>query len=76
MRKPLNKYAKLLKTREVAEILGYARITITHWAEKGKIKFIKVGGTYRYFKKDVISFMKEDKHGSYLSYLQQRTRSR
>lgn len=70
MRKPLNKYPELLKSREAAEILGYARGTMTRLAKRGEIKSIKIGSTYRYFKKDVINFMKGAKHGGYLSYLQ------
>jgi excisionase family DNA binding protein len=55
---------KLLRTEEVASILGYASRTLDNWRfmEDKRLPYIKMGRSVRYKASDVKAFMDELQH--------------
>jgi len=52
---------KILKAPDLAEYLGVARITIYRLTEKGKIPGHKVGGQWRFIKKEIDQWLRRGK---------------
>ena len=50
--------AKLIDIDELADYLRLKRQTIYNWLNKGKISGIKVGGVWRFDRKDVDAWLK------------------
>lgn len=55
---------KLLRTEEVADILGYATRTLDNWRfmEDKRLPYVKMGRSVRYKESDVKAFMEELQH--------------
>jgi excisionase family DNA binding protein len=53
---------KLFKVRDVAAYLGVARITVYRLAEKGKIPACKVGGQWRFIKREIDYWLRRKRH--------------
>lgn len=50
----------LLNVQEAMEFLGISRSTIYRMIKRGDLKAYKVGAEWRFFKKDLIEFVKGD----------------
>lgn len=49
---------ELLATEQAVEILGTSRPTLTRWIKEGKIKALKVGRQWRFYRQDLERFLK------------------
>jgi excisionase family DNA binding protein len=52
---------RLLTTRELAEVLGFAPATIVDWFEAGKLPGFRVGGRLRFRASEVEAWLEENR---------------
>jgi excisionase family DNA binding protein len=50
---------RLLKTKDVAEMLNCDRSTVTRMVLDGRLKGFRIGRSYRFFLKDVETFLEK-----------------
>lgn len=60
-RKVVNTLEKMLKVKEVSQILGLAEITIRQWIQNGKIKSKKIGRARRIPESEVLKILEGEK---------------
>lgn len=58
MIKKVNEMTKLINIDELAEYLALKKQTIYNWLSDGKISGIKVGGVWRFDRRDVDEWLK------------------
>ena len=56
--------ARLIDIDELADYLKLKRQTIYNWLHEGKISGIKVGGVWRFDRKDIDAWLKSRKRAS------------
>ncbi len=60
---------KLLKCKEVAELMGISVPTLTRWRNDDiGPNYIRLEGSIRYAHEDIVDYLKEHKISRYLSY--------
>ena len=50
---------RLLKTREVAEMLGFSPATIVGWYERGELPGFRVGGRLRFRESEIEEWLEQ-----------------
>jgi len=58
----VNLTERMLKTKEVAEILGFSRQTITKMAREGILPAYRIGGDWRFRKEEVDRWLESRKN--------------
>ena len=54
---------RLLKAREVADLLGFAAGTIVDWFEAGELPGFRIGGRLRFRETEVLTWLEEHRQG-------------
>ncbi len=50
---------RLLRAREVGQLLGFSASTVVDWAEAGKLPVFKIGGRLRFRANEVEAWLEE-----------------
>ncbi|HDN85864.1 MAG: hypothetical protein DRP68_04830 [Candidatus Omnitrophota bacterium] len=53
---------RLMSVEELAHYLGLKRQTIYNWLHQGKISGIKIGKVWRFNRKEILRWLKEQKN--------------
>jgi excisionase family DNA binding protein len=54
---------RLLTSRELADVLGFAAGTIVDWAEAGSVPAFKIGGRLRFRESEVLTWLETKRTG-------------